>query len=72
MRTTSVGSSRCEVSELEAHLYYFGIRGPRHWGPKLIFRTSKDVSTPPSGPENDPRTMRLLPVYAWVRAHPSS
>jgi hypothetical protein len=34
------------------HLYYFGIRGPRRRGPKLIFRTSKDVFTAPSGPEN--------------------
>ncbi|KAI1791811.1 hypothetical protein LXA43DRAFT_1136373, partial [Ganoderma leucocontextum] len=51
-----------DVSKLEADLYYFGIRGPRHRGPKLIFRTSKDVFTAP-GPEQDPRLMRLRPVY---------
>ena len=33
---SSVESARYDVSKLEAHLYYFGIRGP-----KLIFRTSK-------------------------------
>ena len=60
---SSVESSRYDVSKLEAHLYYFGIRGPRRWGPKLIFRTSKDVFIAPSGPEQDPRLMRLRPVY---------
>ncbi|GBE88767.1 hypothetical protein SCP_1401720 [Sparassis crispa] len=60
---SSVESSPYDVSKLEAHLYYFGIRGSRRWGPKLIFRTSKDVFTVPSGPEQDPRLMRLLPVY---------
>ncbi|KAI0061734.1 hypothetical protein BV25DRAFT_747567 [Artomyces pyxidatus] len=60
---SSVDSSPYDVSKLEAHLYCFGIRGSRRWGPKLIFRTSKDVFTPPSGPEQDPRLMRFLPVY---------
>ena len=60
---SSVESSPYDVSKLEAHLYYFGIRGPRRWGPKLIFRTSKDVFTAPSGPEQDLRLTRLLPVY---------
>ena len=60
---SSVEFSRYDVSKLEAHLYYFGIRGPRRRGPKLIFRTSKDVFTAPSGPEQDPRLMRLRPVY---------
>jgi len=59
----SVESSPYVVSKIEAHLYYFGIRGPRCWGPKLIFRTSKDVFTVPSGPEQDPRCMQLRPVY---------
>jgi hypothetical protein len=40
---SSVKSSPHEVPRLEAYLYYFGLRGPRCWGPKLIFRTSKDV-----------------------------
>ncbi|KAI6145492.1 hypothetical protein BKA82DRAFT_995627 [Pisolithus tinctorius] len=56
-------SSPNEVPEIEACLYYFGLRGPRHRGPKLIFRTSKDVFPAPSGPEQHPRHMRLLPVY---------
>ncbi|OAX31557.1 hypothetical protein K503DRAFT_74641 [Rhizopogon vinicolor AM-OR11-026] len=56
-------SSPYDVSKLEVYLYYFGIRGPRRWGPKLIFRTSKDVFTALSGPEQDSRPMRLLPVY---------
>jgi hypothetical protein len=60
---SSVKSSPYDVSKLEANHYYFGIRGPRRWGPKLIFRTSKDVFTPPSGPGQDLRLMRLLPVY---------
>ncbi|CAE6507643.1 unnamed protein product [Rhizoctonia solani] len=60
---TSVGSSIHAVPKLEAYLYYFGIRGRRHLGPKLIYRTSKDVFTSPSGPEQDARIMRLLPVY---------
>ncbi|KAG5342634.1 hypothetical protein C0989_012139 [Termitomyces sp. Mn162] len=60
---TSVESFHHVVSKLEAYLYYFGIRGPGHWGPKLIYRTSKDVFTPPSGPEQDARIMQLLPVY---------
>lgn len=51
------------LSKLEAQLYYFGLRGPRRWGPKLIFRTSKDVFKAPSGPAQDARLMRLLPVY---------
>jgi hypothetical protein len=60
---SSVKSSPYDVSKFEAHLYYFGIRGPRCWGPKLIFRTSKDVFTAPLWPEQDVHLMRLLPVY---------
>ncbi|PIL29195.1 hypothetical protein GSI_09244 [Ganoderma sinense ZZ0214-1] len=60
--TSSPGSSPYEVSKLEADLYYFGIRGPRFLGPKLIFRTSKDVFTPPV-PERNARRMQLIPVY---------
>jgi hypothetical protein len=60
---SSVESSLYDVSKLEAYLYYFGIRGPRRRGPKLIFRTSKDVFTAPSGPEQDLRLMWLRPVY---------
>lgn len=51
-----------DVSKLEAYLYYSGIRGFRRRGPKLIFRTSKDIYTPPL-PEHDTRFMQLLPVY---------
>ncbi|KAH9985617.1 hypothetical protein BJV74DRAFT_775506 [Russula compacta] len=62
---SSIESSRYDVSKLEAHLYYFGIRGLRRRGPKLIFRTSKDIFTAPSRlwPKQDPRVMRLRPVY---------
>jgi hypothetical protein len=60
---TSVGSSSHAVSKLEAHLYYFGIRGYGHRGPKLIYRTSEDVFMPPFGPEQDARIMQLLPIY---------
>ncbi|KZS99958.1 uncharacterized protein LAESUDRAFT_769211 [Laetiporus sulphureus 93-53] len=60
---SSLQSSPYDVSHLEAHLYYFGIRGPRCLGPKLIFRTSKDIFTAPSGPEQDARRMEHLPVY---------
>ena len=59
---TSIQSSY-EVPKLEKHLYYFGLRGNRHLGPKLVFRTSTDVFTPPTGPEHDPRVMQLLGVY---------
>ncbi|KIY48392.1 hypothetical protein FISHEDRAFT_58901 [Fistulina hepatica ATCC 64428] len=60
---SSVESSPHEVPKLEAYLYYFGLCGPRRRGPKLIFRTSKDVFTAPSGPEQEPRHMQLRPVY---------
>lgn len=56
-------SSRYDASKLEARLYYFGIRGSRRRGPKLIFRTSKDAFPAPSGPEQNPRLMRLRAVY---------
>jgi hypothetical protein len=60
---SSVESSPYDVSKLEAYLYYFGIRGARRWGPKLIFRTSKDVFPMPSGSHQEVRRMQLLPVY---------
>ena len=71
-RVSSIKSSRYDGSKLEADLYYFGIRGLRHWGPKLIFRTSKDdvgfsiknrVFRAPWGPEQDSHVMRLQPVF---------
>ncbi|KAI5987346.1 hypothetical protein F5J12DRAFT_728538 [Pisolithus orientalis] len=63
LENDSSRSSPYEVPEIEACLYYFGLRGPRHRGPKLIFRTSKDAFPAPSGPEQHPRHMRLRPVY---------
>lgn len=57
------GTSPYDVSNMEAYLYYFGLRGLKRRGPKLIFRTSKDIFKMPSGPEQDVRTMQLLPVY---------
>ncbi|KZP21618.1 hypothetical protein FIBSPDRAFT_891079 [Athelia psychrophila] len=59
---TFVESSH-KVSKLEKHLYYFGLRGNRNFGPKLVFRTSTDVFTPPTGPEHNTHIMQLLPVY---------
>ena len=59
---TSVESSH-EIPKLEKYLYYFGLRGNRHLSPKLVFRASTDVFTPPTGPEHDPRIMQLLGVY---------
>ncbi|KAK7041758.1 hypothetical protein VNI00_009047 [Paramarasmius palmivorus] len=56
-------SSPYDVSKLEAHLYFAGVRGPNRHGPKLIFRTSKDVFEPPTGPEAYRRLMQLRPVY---------
>jgi hypothetical protein len=61
--TTTVELSSHIVPKLKVNLYYFGIRGHRHRGPKLIYRTSKDVFTLPFGPEQDPRIMQLLPIY---------
>ena len=52
-----------DVSKLEAYLYYSGIRGACRRGPKLIFRTSKDVFKPPSGLWQECRVMQLQPVY---------
>jgi ubiquitin len=56
---TSVASS---VPKLDKHFFYFDIRGDGRLGPKLIYRTSKEKFTPPTGPENDPRPIRLLQV----------
>lgn len=52
-----------EVSKLESLLYYFGLSGNGRPGPKLVYRTSTDVFTPPTGPEYNLRAMQLLPVY---------
>ena len=59
---TSTESSRYDVSRLEAQLYYLGIRGPNRWGPELIYRTSKDVFKPPSGPEHNCRLIQAISV----------
>ncbi|KAI0033139.1 hypothetical protein K488DRAFT_85147 [Vararia minispora EC-137] len=60
---TFFDSSRHGVPKLEAHLYYHGIRGERKPGPKLIFRSSTNIFTPPTGPSGDLRKIQLLPVY---------
>ena len=62
LETDSSSLSPHDVSKVEAYLYYYGIRGSICWGPKLVFRTSKDVFPVP-GPEEYARSMRLLPVY---------
>ncbi|QRW00457.1 hypothetical protein RhiJN_28475 [Ceratobasidium sp. AG-Ba] len=51
--STPVGAHDHDVPKLEAYLYFHGLRGNRKLGPKLIFRTSKDVFSPPSGPFQD-------------------
>ena len=61
--TSTVEASPYDVSIIEAYLYYFGLRGIKRRGPKLIFRTSKDIFKEPSGPGQDVRRMQLLPVY---------
>jgi hypothetical protein len=60
---TSVDSSGHGVSKLEAYLYYHGVRGDRKSAPKLIYRTSTDTFSPPSGPSQDLRNMQLLTVH---------
>lgn len=57
-----INSARALPDELEQRCYYFNIRGDGRLGPKLIYRTSKDIFTPPSGPENEIRSIRLLQV----------
>ena len=52
-----------KVTKLKRHLYYFGLCGNRHSSPKLVFRMSMDVFTPPTGPENNPHVMQLLGIH---------
>ncbi|KAI0706809.1 hypothetical protein C8T65DRAFT_740514 [Cerioporus squamosus] len=59
---TSLASSVHDIPEFEKQCYYFDIRGEGCLGPKLIYRTSKDIFTPPTGPENYTRPIRLLQV----------
>ncbi|KAG8816370.1 hypothetical protein FRC19_000408 [Serendipita sp. 401] len=65
---TFVDSSDHGVSKLEAYLYYHGLRGNRKLGPKLIYRTSTDIFSPPSGPSQDLRVMQLLTVHEHEHA----
>ena len=65
--TTFVDPSHHGVSKLEAYLYFHGLRGNRKFGPKLIWRSSTDVFSPPSGPSQDVRTMQLLTVHEHGR-----
>ena len=60
--TSESVESAHDVPKLEKYYYYFDIRSDGCLGPPLIYRTSKDQFTPPTGPENDPRPMRLLQV----------
>ncbi|CAE6430643.1 unnamed protein product [Rhizoctonia solani] len=60
---TWVDSSNHGVGKLEAYLYYYGLRGNRHPGPKLVYRTSTDIFSPPSGPSQDLRMMQMLTVH---------
>ena len=58
---TTVEPRPYDVPKLEANLYYAGV-GPKEKGPKLIYRTSKDVFEEPSGPEAYTRLMRVVAV----------
>lgn len=61
---SSIGSSPHDPDPFEAKHYYFGISFDRGKvrGPKLIYRTSKDIWVPPTGPDTYPRLMRLCDV----------
>jgi hypothetical protein len=48
------------ISKLEAYLYYFGLHGDRHLGPKLIYCTSADKFEAPSKARTDPQKIQLL------------
>lgn len=56
-------TSPYDVSRLEAHLYYAGLRSGGR-GPKLVYRTSKKIFVPPTGPEAYRRLMKLAGVPA--------
>lgn len=60
--TASSIQSIHNVSELEKQYYYFNIRGDGRLGPRLLYRSSKETFTPPAGPENHARPIRLLQV----------
>ncbi|CAE6540131.1 unnamed protein product [Rhizoctonia solani] len=62
-----VDSSSHGVSKFEAYLYYYGLRGNRKPGPKLIYRTSTDIFLPPSGPSQDLRKIQLLAVHEHAK-----
>jgi hypothetical protein len=66
-----MGASPHEVNPLEARFYYYGVsfrlrsngRGLVRSGPKLVYRTSKDVWVPPTEEDHGrPREMRLADV----------
>ncbi|KAH7881699.1 hypothetical protein F5I97DRAFT_1291768 [Phlebopus sp. FC_14] len=57
---TTVGADPHDVSKVEAHLYYAGVRGNR--GPKLVWRDSPDKFEEPSGPDAYKRLMKIVPV----------
>ncbi|KAI0695251.1 hypothetical protein BC835DRAFT_1519984 [Cytidiella melzeri] len=60
--TTSVKSSH-EVPKFEKYLYHFGLRGDRHPGPKLVYRTSTDIWPLLTSPREIPRMMQLHTVH---------
>ncbi|KAG9103361.1 hypothetical protein FRC06_011308 [Ceratobasidium sp. 370] len=63
----SADSSGHGVSKPEAYLYYYGLRGNGQPGPKLIYRTSTDIFSPPSGPWQDLRMTQLLTVHEHAK-----
>ncbi|KAH7885845.1 hypothetical protein F5I97DRAFT_1161115 [Phlebopus sp. FC_14] len=63
---SSVGLSPHDPPPLEAkYYYYFGYRSDgRVSCPELVFRTSKDIWVPPTGPCTYPREMKLCDIPA--------
>lgn len=64
---TWVDSSEHSVPKFESYFYYHGLRGNRKPGPKLIYRTSTDIFSQPSGPSHDLRLMQLLTIHKHAK-----
>ncbi|KAI0279335.1 hypothetical protein BGY98DRAFT_1089205 [Russula aff. rugulosa BPL654] len=65
--TRSPSVSRLALVVPGRYLYYHGLRGNTKPGPKLIYRTSTDIFSPPSGPSQDLRRMQLLTVHEHAK-----
>ncbi|CAE6482981.1 unnamed protein product [Rhizoctonia solani] len=54
-------------SSPQAPIHSLTLRGNRKPGPKLIYRTSTDIFSPPSGPSQDLRQIQLLTVHEHAK-----